>query len=565
MGDLEVLLRETIENLIAQRESAREDSRIMQDKVKKRTRELLQNQAAIMRMMRNADKARVESDAANASKTEFLANMSHEIRTPMNGIIGAADMLKFTELDRNQNKFLEIISGSSQSLLNIINDILDLSKIEADKVELEEIPMDLYCLANKTIDMLSITAERKGLIINQNIESDCPQFIMGDPTRIGQILTNLLSNAIKFTDRGSITVKLSKRDDKHINLSVKDTGIGIAMYQQKEIFDSFSQSDSSTTRKHGGTGLGLTITKKLVLMMGGEIQVISRVNEGSTFSLYIRAEPAEDKSLEQSCPDETENVTNSDEKTLRNIKVLVAEDHPVNMKIINFMLIKKGCRIIEAENGKIAIEKYLKEAPDLIIMDMQMPVMGGLEATRKIRKLEKTKNLPRTSITALTANAMAVDRENCQNAGMDHFLSKPVTYDKLSAIIDLTPTSEEEKSHEEKKPLRIFDYNGLVDLFSGNKEIVHELLQEFLMGTVAYMKKLDSYIEEMDFPSIEKSAHSMKGQLLNLKAEIGSSIFAELERNGREGNKKATEECYSKCKISMAGLKSIIDQLIAEK
>jgi two-component system, sensor histidine kinase len=563
IGELEVLLSETIENLKAARESAREEKKRLELRVRKRTKELLQNRAAIMRMMRNAEKAREESDAANASKSEFLANMSHEIRTPMNGIIGAADMLKFTELSKDQNKFLGIISDSSKSLLNIINDILDLSKIEADKVELEQIPMDLFSIIAKTIEMLSITAEQKGLKIAKEISSCCPQFILGDPTRIGQILTNLISNAVKFTEQGTISINMSRRDDDHISFSIKDTGIGIARHKQEEIFGSFSQSDSSTTRKHGGTGLGLTITRKLINMMGGEIQVMSRINIGSTFSFYIKAPVAEKKKYSQNCSDESIQIEEVNTKTNKKLKVLVVEDHPVNMKIIRFMLSKKGCEIYEAENGKIAVEQFQKVAPDLIFMDMQMPVMSGLEAAREIRRLESELQLERTVITALTANAMTEDREKSREAGMDHFLSKPVTFEKLSAIIDRIPASDTIEITETEQTV-LFDYQGLVDMFSGNKEIVNELLNEFLAGTVPFMNKLDTYVHVMDFSSIEKSAHTMKGQLLNLRADTGSSDFAHLEKAGREENKKATEDYYSKCKTSMAELKNVVEQLIAE-
>lgn len=233
------------------------------------------------------------------------------------------------------------------------------------------------------------------------------------------------------------------------------------------------------------------------------------------------------------------------------------------MKIIRFLLKRKGCRVVEAENGQIALEKFLKESPDLIIMDLQMPVMGGLEATKEIRKLEKAKNLPRTTITALTANTMVDERELCREAGMEYFLSKPVTYEKISAMIDRTPGHECANSREDANPLRVFDYSGLVEMFSGNREIVHELLVEFLGETASFMNKLDSYIDFSDFPSIEKSAHSMKGQLLNLKTDRAGSHFAELERSAREENKKATEASYSKCKISMAELKNEIEQLLA--
>lgn len=557
---------ETVENLSEIIEAAREEKKKLKQRVKKRTNELLQNQAAIMRLMRSSEKARLESDAANASKTEFLANMSHEIRTPMNGIIGAADMLKFTELNIDQNKFLDIISDSSKSLLNIINDILDLSKIEADKVELEMIPLDIFCLTKKTVDMLSIPAQEKGLTIIQTTTPDCPQFIIGDPTRIGQILSNLINNAIKFTKTGSVTVKLGKKDNEYLAVSITDTGIGIARDKQAEIFDSFSQSDSSTTRQYGGTGLGLTITKKLIKMMGGEIRVVSRINKGSTFSFYIKARETEENKIAQNICGASSIKNGTDIQTDKKISVLVVEDHPINMKIMRYMLNKKGCFIHEASNGQIAVEQFKKVKPDLIFMDMQMPVMDGLEATRKIRNIEKNNNLEKTIIVALTANAMTTDKDNSKKAGMDNFLAKPVTFEKLNEIIDQIPSSGTDAADRTDtiEDSVVFDYKRFTNMFSGNEGIARDLLNEFSLGTIPFMKKLDQYCNSLDYSSIEKSAHILKGQLLNMRAEKSALDFANLEKAGREKNKKAMEIYYNKCKISMAEFKNVIEQLIAK-
>jgi len=558
--ELEDLLNSTIENLKNAKNSVLEEKKNLHHKVKKRTEELLHNRAAIMRMMKNADRTRMESEAANASKSEFLANMSHEIRTPMNGIIGAADMMKFTELSNDQNKFLSIISGSAKSLLNIINDILDLSKIEAEKLDLEQISMNIHETIIKTIDMLRINAEKKGLSINLEISENCPEFILGDPTRIGQIMINLVSNAVKFTESGTITINMEKRQiDDILHITVTDTGIGIAKNKQKQIFERFSQSDSSNTRKHGGTGLGLTITKKLINMMDGEIEVNSEPGLGSSFSFYIKAR--EINGIEIPIR-ETEEIS-SQEISLsqqRKIKILVVEDHPVNMKIIRFMLSKKGCDIHEAENGQVAVDQFLRVEPDMILMDMQMPVMNGLEATRKIRKLEKELRMERTPITALTANAMAEDIEKTKAAGMDYFLSKPVTYDQLSNIIDNTPDKKKDHSEEEKNTL--FDYWGLVEVFSGNEEITKELLQEFVLGTKPHMNKLEEYMNNGDFQSIQRSAHTMKGQLLNLRAIITADLFAQLEKSAKDNEQNKIKERFINCKNSMDELKSEIADIL---
>ncbi|MDA3810713.1 MAG: ATP-binding protein [Spirochaetaceae bacterium] len=534
IGELEVLINETIDNL--------------NSALEKRTEELLENRATSMRMMKDAE-------AANISKSEFLANLSHDIRTPMNGIIGATDMIKFTEMTKDQNKFVSIISDSSRSLLNIINDILDLSKIEADKIDLEQIQMDLHQVLDKTVEMLKISAEKKGLEINLNIEKDSPRFIVGDPTRIGQIMINLVNNAIKFTKKGSITVSLQKEHEKNfVHISVSDTGIGIAQNKQMGIFEIFSQSDSSTTRRHGGTGLGLTITKKLINMMDGEITVQSELGLGSTFSFYIKTPMIDYSELRVSKKAETKKLEKKTIAVNKNLKVLVVEDHPVNMKIISFMLNKKDCHVFEAENGLIAVEKFQSIKPDLILMDMQMPVMNGLEATKEIRKLEKELGLKRTPIAALTANAMADDIEKTQKAGMDYFLAKPVTFEALAGIIDKTPVPRDQKS--EIEDVSLFDYNGLVELFSGEEEITHELLNEFLKGLTPFFKKLDEYVNEELFESIKLSAHSMKGQLLNLRANEVAEKFANLERSAKEKNMESVFEGYKICRKYLEDLQS---------
>ena len=564
IGELEELIYETIENLKSTRESVKEERDLLAKRVKSRTKELLQNRSTIMRMMKNTERARRQSEAANASKSEFLANMSHEIRTPMNGIIGAADMMKYTELNTDQNKFLGIISESAKSLLNIINDILDLSKIEAEKVDLELIPMDLHEVLYKTVEMLKITAANKGLDLQLKIDDSSSRFIQGDQTRIGQIMINLVNNAVKFTEKGSIIVQLKKREEDLVHISVVDTGIGIAKNKQNQIFESFSQSDSSTTREHGGTGLGLTITKKLINMMDGEIKVVSELHMGSTFSFYIKAPVAQEPQLEKSTKKSPCDKAIEICKSAKKLKVLVVEDHPVNMKIIHFMLSKKECDIYEAENGEIAIELFQKVEPDLVFMDMQMPVMNGLEATKEIRKLEKELRMKRTTITALTANAMKEDIEKTKAAVMDSFLAKPVTFEDISAIIDQIEPEQNQEPEEVQIEISnsTFDYKGLVELFSGNKEIANELLGEFLDGTNPFMKKLEEYVEQSDYSSIEKSAHTMKGQLLNLRAGSLADDFARLEKEGREKKTEAIESTYIKCKTSMADLKDNISKMI---
>ena len=368
------------------------------------------------------------AESANQSKSVFLANMSHEIRTPMNGILGAAELILDQTIDDEKKQYIDIIHSSSHSLLNIINDILDLSKIESGSFELEQINFDLHQLCNEVYQLFCSSAKQKGIQILYFYGADLPQFWMGDPTRIRQILNNLFSNALKFTHNGRIDLRVQgERLANHqydLKIQVKDSGIGIAEKKVEQIFSAFQQADTSTSRKYGGTGLGLTISQHLASAMQGIIEVESEVGIGSTFSLHVPLKPG------------------IVEKRIKRVglirdyqaKVLLAEDNDVNAKIASKILTKLGIETTIVKNGELALHETMNKTFDLILMDINMPTMDGITATEKIRELSFPKN--QVPILALTANAMMEDKERCINAGMNGFISKPIKLERLIEELD---------------------------------------------------------------------------------------------------------------------------------
>ncbi len=369
------------------------------------------------------EQARQEADKANAQKSSFLAMMSHEIRTPINGIMGTTDLLADTKLTGRQREYVHIIEKSAETLFELINDILDFSKIEAEKLKMEKIPFNITQHIQDVIDMLQVNVGQKGLplFFTNNLKHDL--YVVGDPVRIKQVIINLVSNAIKFTDKGSIKITLDEdiqndADMKQICISVTDTGIGIPKDRQERIFESFSQADSTTTRKYGGTGLGLTICKKLIEMMNGTIGVHSQKNIGSTFWFSIPM-PISKPPKEAFIKKKTSYVSQS------NNQIMLVEDNETNILITSQMLIQAGYNVTLCRDGLEALEAYKNLQPSLILMDCQMPKMDGWEATEAIRQYESAQNLPATTIVALTANAMQGDREKCIEAGMDDYLAKP--------------------------------------------------------------------------------------------------------------------------------------------
>ncbi len=381
------------------------------------------------------DRARLEAEAANVSKGQFLANMSHEIRTPMNGVLGFLNLFEQTPLNSEQREYIKIMQSSAETLLDVINDILDVSKIEAGVIELEQIAFDLSDAIDSVLLTFTPKSKEKGILLNKTVQHDVPHFCIGDPTKLKQVLINLIGNALKFTNTGEIlvdvSVELSKNSQQLIRFTVKDTGIGMTQATLAKLFKPFTQADSSSTRKYGGTGLGLTLCKAYIEAMDGTIDVASELGVGTQFSFAIPLKSAySDSKLTADGTAESDSISAN---AYGDLRVLLVEDNEVNYVLVMSLLNKMGVNCDIATNGEIALAQCQSKKYDLIFMDCQMPVLDGFEATRRLRLSDSiNKN---TRIIAMTAYAMDGDREKCLVAGMDDYIQKPLNIAQFKRIV----------------------------------------------------------------------------------------------------------------------------------
>jgi two-component system sensor histidine kinase/response regulator len=402
---------------------------------------------ANLQLISGTEKAQRLADtalAASDAKSGFLANMSHEIRTPMNGVIGMIDSLLGTSLTPGQRESAQTIQSSAYSLLLIINDILDFSKIEAGKMTFEQVDFDLREIIKNIIDLMATLAHGKGLNLSESIQESTATYLVGDPTRLRQVLLNLLSNAIKFSEEGSVLLEIAQTSEidgeVEISFSVHDTGIGMSEKVQEKLFQSFTQADTSTTRKYGGTGLGLAICRKLVELMGGTIEATSALGKGSTFSFSLQFTKQKSFVSIDRAPTAVSELSPAAQTTAspvsaKGTRILIAEDGKTNQMVAVQVLKKLGYTADIALNGREAVEAWRHKKYDIILMDCNMPEMDGYEATRKIRALEAERNLKPTQIIAMTASVMMEDRELCIAAGMNDFTTKPVDQHALKTAL----------------------------------------------------------------------------------------------------------------------------------
>ncbi len=474
-------------------------------------------------------------------KQQFMANMSHEIRTPMNAIVGITRLLLEKDPREEQLKYLNVIRQSADNLLVIINDILDLSKIEAGKIVIEKIDFSLRDMIQSIQEIMQLKAEQKHLDLRIEVNSDIPDRLIGDPTRLNQILINLIGNAVKFTDKGYIGLQClpQKLSDDRVMLQfkVQDTGIGISKEYVGKIFESFTQAGTDTARRFGGTGLGLTISKQLVELMNGTIEVESEEGKGTLFTVTIPLQIAEEQTAYIRPSQITEDIFNS----LEHLSILLVEDNEFNRLVAEDTLkeLLPDIRIAVAENGAIAVEKIRKHDYDLVLMDIQMPVMNGVDATRMIRSTlpEGKKDV---SIIAMTANVLQEDVQRYLDAGMNAYISKPFQTDdlllKMSAVLENkahnTNHDTAEVQHNsgvgnlQALPAEVTDMNFLNQFTGGNPEKKKKYVGMFLDNGPKLLEKIKIALQQQDYESLKVAAHSMKPQLsyMGVKEEV-SNIF----------------------------------------